>query len=150
MKDILTKLVIHCKTGDYDLYIGRPSKWGNPYVISKDGTREEVVQKFKKYLLGNSKLMDELHELRGKVLGCWCTPQLCHGNVLAILANWDDEKNNRRCNLIDKSIDDDLSPKEEQELTQLQQHMLLYRHILAPRPDIEEIHRKMKQKYCEK
>jgi hypothetical protein len=130
---ICSHLVVHCQTGDYDLYIGRPSKWGNPFVIGKDGTREEVIKKFIKYLLDSPKLMNELPELKDKVLGCWCAPKVCHGNILATLANWDDDKNNRRCNLIDKNIDSTLSIDERHELEELQQHMLLYRHLLAPR-----------------
>lgn len=39
--------VVHCKREPYDVYIGRPSKWGNPFVIEKDGTRKEVIEKYK-------------------------------------------------------------------------------------------------------
>ena len=35
---------------DYDVYIGRGSKWGNPYRIGEDGTREEVIEKYRLYL----------------------------------------------------------------------------------------------------
>ena len=38
--------VVHCKRARYDVYIGRPSKWGNPYVIGPDGTREQVIAKY--------------------------------------------------------------------------------------------------------
>lgn len=74
--------VVHCKRESYDVYIGRPSKWGNPFTIGKDGTREEVIEKYREYLLGNDELMNSLHELKGKVLGCWCAPKPCHGDVL--------------------------------------------------------------------
>lgn len=74
--------VVHCKKQTYDVYIGRPSKWGNPYEIGKDGTRSEVIVKYKEYLLSNQELMRDLHELRGKTLGCWCKPAPCHGDVL--------------------------------------------------------------------
>jgi hypothetical protein len=70
------------------VYVGRPSKWGNPFAIGKDGTREEVVAKYREYILG-SKLMDDLHELRGKDLVCWCSPESCHADVLAELVNKD-------------------------------------------------------------
>lgn len=73
--------VVHCKKAKYDVYIGRPSKWGNPFVVGKDGTREEVIEKFEKYLL-SSPLMTQLHELKGKILACWCSPKACHGDVL--------------------------------------------------------------------
>lgn len=66
----------------YDVYIGRGSKWGNPFVIGKDGTREEVINKYEKYLLNSPELLNSLHELKGKTLGCFCKPKACHGDVL--------------------------------------------------------------------
>ena len=74
--------VVHCKKEDYDIYIGRPSKWGNPF---KDGTRKQVIEKYRKYVLSNRELLDNLDELEGKVLGCWCKPKSCHGDVLVEL-----------------------------------------------------------------
>ena len=79
--------VVHCKKESYDVYIGRPSKWGNPFVLGKDGTREEVIQKYEIYLKKNKRLLKDLPELKGKTLGCWCKPQSCHGDVLANLVN---------------------------------------------------------------
>lgn len=78
-------MVVHCKrsTIGYDVYIGRPSKWGNPFVVGRDGTREEVIEKFDAYLHSRPDLMAALPELWGKVLGCWCSPLDCHGHVLA-------------------------------------------------------------------
>ena len=69
------------------VYIGRPTKWGNPFVIGPDGTRQEVVQKYKDYILSNQSLLSQVHELRGKDLICFCAPQQCHGDVLIELAN---------------------------------------------------------------
>ena len=80
-------LVVHCKRSKYDVYIGRPSKWGNPFNIGKDGTREEVILKYLRWLKDQPKLIAELDELKGKVLGCWCAPNACHGDALAKLAN---------------------------------------------------------------
>lgn len=86
----MTRLV-HCNQEPYDVYIGRPSKWGNPFthIIGKETlaefvveTREEAIIKYKEYLLNNQELMDDLGELEGKVLGCWCYPKSCHGNIL--------------------------------------------------------------------
>lgn len=79
--------VVHCKKEAYDVYIGRPSKWGNPYQIGIHGTRDEVIQKYRDMILGNRTLMAALPELRGKTLGCWCAPEACHGDVLIELAN---------------------------------------------------------------
>jgi hypothetical protein len=81
------KQVVHCRKEKFDVYIGRPSKWGNPYIIGKDGSREEVINKYEKYLLGNKELMSSLHELKGKTLGCWCDPLPCHGHVIVEMVN---------------------------------------------------------------
>ena len=77
--------VVHCKKEKYDIYIGRPSKWGNPFSIGKDGTREEVIQKYKEWISQQPELLADLPSLKGKVLGCWCKPQACHGDILAKL-----------------------------------------------------------------
>lgn len=69
------------------VYVGRPSKWGNRYVVGRDGTRTECLEKYKADLLGNVELMSALHELRGRMLGCSCLPLPCHAEILAELAN---------------------------------------------------------------
>lgn len=74
--------IVHCKKEPYDVYIGRPSKWGNPYIIGKDGTREEVIKKYEEHVRSSKILMRALPSLEGKVLGCWCPPRPCHGEVL--------------------------------------------------------------------
>jgi len=79
--------VVHCKRSKHDVYIGRPSKWGNPFEIGKDGDRAEVIQKYREWVATQPNLMAALPELRGKVLGCWCAPKACHGDVLVSLAN---------------------------------------------------------------
>ena len=78
--------VVHCKRERHDVYIGRPSKWGNPFVIGRDGSREQVIAKYRTWVLARPELVAALPELRGKTLGCWCAPQACHGDVLAELA----------------------------------------------------------------
>lgn len=79
------KDIVHCKKRKFDVYIGRPGKWGNPFEIGKDGTREEVIEKYRAYILSKPILLESLPELDGKVLGCWCKPRPCHGDVLAEL-----------------------------------------------------------------
>jgi hypothetical protein len=79
--------VVHCKRETYDVYIGRPSKWGNPFVVGKDGTREQVIATYRQWIVSQTALMAALPELKGKTLGCWCAPHACHGDVLADLAN---------------------------------------------------------------
>ncbi len=79
--------VAHCKKERFDVYIGRPSKWGNPFIIGKDGDRAEVVKKYREWILNQPELMASLPELTGMVLACWCAPLACHGDVLLELAN---------------------------------------------------------------
>lgn len=80
-------MVVHCKKEKFDVYIGRPSKWGNPFEIGKDGTREEVIEKYEAWLLNQPSLLSSLQEIKGKTLGCWCSPKACHGDVLERLSN---------------------------------------------------------------
>ena len=70
------------------VYIGRPGKWGNPFQIGKDGSREEVIEKFSAYIACRPELQAAIkRELRGKDLVCWCAPAACHGDVLHKIAN---------------------------------------------------------------
>ena len=83
----MKELVVHCKKSKFDVYIGRPSKWGNPFVLGQDGTRSEVIKKYKDWILTQPDLLNKLSEIKGKILGCWCSPLPCHGDVLVELAN---------------------------------------------------------------
>ena len=89
----MTTKVVHCKKAIFEVYIGRAcygfthSVWGNPFEIGKDGTRVEVIAKYREYLLGNKELMSLLYQVKGKTLGCWCKPQNCHGDVIAEVAD---------------------------------------------------------------
>lgn len=79
--------VVHCFKSDYDIYIGRGGKWGNPYEIGPDMTREEAIEKFEEYLDRRPNLLRQLAGLHGKKLGCFCAPKPCHGDVLVRRAN---------------------------------------------------------------
>lgn len=81
----MKRMVVHCRREPYDVYIGRRSKWGNPYIVDKDGTREEVIAKYEEWIKMQPNLMASLPELKGKVLGCWCAPKPCHGDILVKL-----------------------------------------------------------------
>lgn len=91
----MSQFVVHCKKEKYDVYIGRAvprsglkaSIWGNPFKIGEHGTREEVMTKFRAWLLENPQLLERLPELKGKILGCWCAPESCHGDILSELAD---------------------------------------------------------------
>lgn len=82
-----TPRVVHCKREHFDIYIGRPSKWGNPFVIAPSASRADVIAQYERWIVYQPELMAALHELRGKILGCWCAPKPCHGDVLVRLAN---------------------------------------------------------------
>jgi hypothetical protein len=69
------------------VYIGRPSKWGNPFVIGRDGSRADVIARYRAWIVAQPDLMGAIEELRGRDLVCWCAPLACHGDVLADLAN---------------------------------------------------------------
>jgi hypothetical protein len=74
--------VVHCKKAPFNVYIGRPSQWGNPFTIGKDGTREEVIAKYREWISDQPLMIARLRNLKGKILGCWCHPKPCHGDVL--------------------------------------------------------------------
>ena len=87
-KDVPTKNTV---------YIGRPSKWGNPFshlsgtkAQIKVASREEAIEQYKKFIYQHPELIDQIKkELKGKDLMCWCSPLPCHGDVLAKIANED-------------------------------------------------------------
>ncbi len=68
------------------IYVGRPTKWGNPFVLHRDGSRQEVIDKYEGWLY-TSNMIHQIGELRGKDLTCWCAPKPCHADVLLRLAN---------------------------------------------------------------
>ena len=73
------------------VYIGRSmvhyvkgavgSKWANPYKGDKQG-REKRIQKYEEHLRNTPELIDNIMELDGKIIGCWCHPEPCHGDVI--------------------------------------------------------------------
>jgi len=73
----------------YDILITRETKWGNPFHIGKDGTREEVIEKYRKWIVTQPLLIALLETLKGKRLGCVCKPlNNCHGDVLVELIEY--------------------------------------------------------------
>jgi hypothetical protein len=81
--------VLNRKHGDADgIYVGRPTKFGNPFLINVHGTRDEVIELYRKRLMSNPKLIAAAKlELAGRDLVCWCAPQPCHADVLLEIAN---------------------------------------------------------------
>jgi hypothetical protein len=102
--------VVHIKKHEYDIYIGRPSKWQNPYThkslektlaSEQVSTRGEAIEKYETYLK-ESGLINDIDELKGKILGCWCCKEIsdgsepnfvCHGQVLARIINQEKKDN---------------------------------------------------------
>ncbi len=80
---------------EYDVYIGRrlymggwkleQSKWHNPFTLKNSISVKDAILKYKQYILSKPELLEDLHELKGKTLGCWCKPGPCHGDVLVEL-----------------------------------------------------------------
>ena len=92
--------VLHLRNAPPDaIRIDRRTRWGNPFVIGKDGTREEVIEKYRDHLWGQIRTgklsLDDLAGLHGKDLACHCAPQPCHGDVLSKAAAWAHVNRNR-------------------------------------------------------
>jgi len=83
----MTTKVVNVNTDVYDVYIGRGSIYGNPFIIGVHGTRKECIDQYKQLLLNNKELMKEIYNLSGKILGCYCKPKDCHGDVICDILN---------------------------------------------------------------
>lgn len=84
--------VVHIKREPYDVRIDRASPWGNPFVIGQDGNRDEVIAKYRDWVLNSLDgqgrwIRENVHLLKDQTLACWCHPSDCHGNFLAALAD---------------------------------------------------------------
>ena len=79
--------VVNLRREKCDVRIDRRTKWGNPFRIGIDGDRDEVCDKHARWIMTQPHLLAALEELRGKRLGCWCSPLRCHGDTLAKLAD---------------------------------------------------------------
>ena len=89
-----TVISLHRKRGQprpcYDFLIDRTTLYGNPFLIGRDGDREQVIAKYKEYFyrrLTDPIFRSKVLELKGKVLGCWCKPLTCHGDVIVEYLN---------------------------------------------------------------
>ncbi len=91
----MSTLVVNCRFQEFDVYIGRPSLFGNPFshlastsAQFRVATREEAVARYREWVKTQPKVLAELPKIRGKRLGCWCSEMKpCHGHVLADLAD---------------------------------------------------------------
>ena len=85
--EVMETTVVNIRHQQYDEYIGRGSPLGNPFIIGRDGTREEVIEKYKNYIITHPELLKLIRTLKGKRLGCFCAPLPCHGDVVKALAD---------------------------------------------------------------
>ena len=82
------------------VYVGRPSKWGNPFshlpgtaAQWQVNSREQAIELYRQWILGKVGMVEMIRrELRGKHLVCWCAPLPCHANVLLEIANAKEKK----------------------------------------------------------
>lgn len=74
------------RNSHYDIYIGRSSKWGNPFRMRDESERDKVCDDYEEWFY-TTDLPNHLHELKGKVLGCYCKPKRCHGDFLVKITN---------------------------------------------------------------
>ena len=78
--------VVNIRREPCDIFIGRPSDFGNPYKIGEWGKdREAVVALYRAYFYEKLKFdyfREAVEKLRGKKLGCFCKPLACHGDVI--------------------------------------------------------------------
>lgn len=83
--------VVNLRHEHSDIAICRPSLWGNPFLIGRSGDRIEVIEKYRKWIKTQPRLLRQLPMLKGKRLGCYCAPLPCHGDVLVELVEALDE-----------------------------------------------------------
>jgi len=75
------------KTVPGAVYVGRPSEFGNPFVVGRDGSRAEVIRHYVAWLHDHPDIVERARrELAGKDLICWCAPEACHAEILRDLA----------------------------------------------------------------
>jgi hypothetical protein len=150
--------IVHCKRDSFDVYIGRPATptnqhWGNPFT-NRPGTKaaiivDDPIQAFRLWLRGEAYfdleparrtwMLDHIGALHGKVLGCWCAPKPCHGDILEeLLQEWVAESINGAGEL----DDDDLSlsvPLADALLPQLEADDDLFAHVRPASPRTSRI-----------
>jgi hypothetical protein len=89
-------VAVNLKTSEFDVRIDRRSEFGNPFLIGRDGDRDEVCEKHRAWLWERIRTghmtLEKLAQLHGKRLGCHCAPLRCHGDTLTAAAAWAHEE----------------------------------------------------------
>ena len=84
--------VVNMKNEIANVKVDRSSVLGNPFIIGKDGDRDEVIRKYRVYLNNCIRVVDELNRICSLdddiKLGCWCVPEACHGDVIVSAVNY--------------------------------------------------------------
>lgn len=76
------------RTANNAIYVGRPSKWGNPFTMKREADRPAVLAQFEQYVKEHPELVEAAkQELPDKDLICWCAPKACHGDLWLRIAN---------------------------------------------------------------
>jgi len=95
---IKKQLVVHCLRQPYDIFVGRPSFWGNPFATQwgpgvrvKVTSHLEAIARHREWIRAQPEVLARIPELKGLVLGCFCFPLPCHGQTLVELANPSDQ-----------------------------------------------------------
>jgi len=76
---------VNIKKVSCEIYCGRGSIFGNPFRIGQDGDRKQVIEKFRVYFynrLKDKSFREMVLSLKGKRLGCYCSPLDCHCDVI--------------------------------------------------------------------
>lgn len=86
VRDIVMITVVHCKRQPFTHYIGRPGPFGNPYRVQPGMPRGSAIAKFETYARGSTELLAKIDALPpDAVLGCWCSPNPYHGDIIVKL-----------------------------------------------------------------
>tara|TARA_R100001594_G_scaffold74062_2_gene108666 strand:+ start:2387 stop:2668 length:282 start_codon:yes stop_codon:yes gene_type:complete len=78
-------MIVNLKNNKNCIKIDRSTIFGNPFRIGIDGNREEVIKKYEEWIMKDEQLIlrnKMKKELKNKILGCWCKPLPCHGDII--------------------------------------------------------------------
>lgn len=83
--------VVNIRQASYEVYIGRAGRgkdgyFGNPFKLKEGENRGVTLEKYREYFYDRLKkdpvFKKRIHALKGKLLGCFCKPSPCHGDII--------------------------------------------------------------------